>query len=216
MIRVCIICEGATEVEFVKSCMTSYLLESSVIAYPAILQAPSGKHRGGRVTVDRLANFISHQYDEADRITTLVDYYGFQDLNGRSRSVLEADIIQAVKQIKPNVDERFIIPYVQMYEFEGLLFSDIEQFQFVLDGWNPKRRAMLKAIKDSFDSPEAINNSPLTAPSKRILNIFDNDSYSKTEHGPLIAEEIGIECIRQQCPQFDQWLSRLQAWGDIS
>ena len=63
--------------------VTPYLLKHAVYAYPTILQAPSGRHRGGRVTVDRLAKFISHQYHEADRITTLVDYYGFQDRAGR-------------------------------------------------------------------------------------------------------------------------------------
>jgi hypothetical protein len=60
MIRVCVVCEGPTEVEFVKGCLAPYLLPSGVLAYPSLLQAPSGRHRGGRVTVERLVKFISH------------------------------------------------------------------------------------------------------------------------------------------------------------
>jgi hypothetical protein len=212
MKRVCVVCEGPTEVEFIKSCITPYLLKHAVYAYPAILQAPSGRHRGGRVTVDRLAKFISHQYHEADRITTLVDYYGFQDRAGRTRAGLEQAILDALRHHTPRVDARYVLPYVQMHEFEGLLFSDVEQFQLVLDGWNAKNRAALLHIRQSFGSPEDINDSPETAPSQRILSIFDEGVYSKTEHGPLIAEAIGIDRIRGQCPQFDAWLARLQAW----
>lgn len=213
MIRVCIVCEGPTEVEFIKTCITPYLIDNGVAAYPAILQAPSGRHRGGRVTVERLVKFISHQYHEADRITTLVDYYGFQDRNGRSRAEIEAAVLAGAQTATTGFDARFVLPYVQMHEFEGLLFSDAEQFQYVLDGWNEASRSALLGVRQSFDTPEDINDSPETAPSKRILNIFDQGTYSKTEHGPLIAEAIGIDRIRAQCPLFDAWIRKLQAWG---
>lgn len=111
------------------------------------------------------------------------------------------------------LDERYVLPYVQMHEFEGLLFSDVEQFQFVLDGWDARSRAALLQVRQAFASPEDINDSPATAPSKRILSIFANGSYAKTEHGPLIAEAIGVDTIREQCRQFDGWIRHLQAWG---
>ena len=47
-------------------------------------------------------------------------------------------------------------------------------------------------------------------PTDRLKTLFGN-TYSKREHGPLIAEEIGLEKIRQRCPRFDRWLSRLAA-----
>lgn len=72
MIRICIVCEGQTEVEFVKSCLAPYLLCSQVLAFPSLLQAPSGNHRGGRVTVERLVKFISHQYHQADLIAEAI------------------------------------------------------------------------------------------------------------------------------------------------
>lgn len=212
MRRLCVICEGPTEVEFVKSCLEPHLRPLGFHTYPSLLQAPSGNHRGGRVTVEQLGKHLAHEYDRTDRITTLVDYYGFKDADGRSRSELEAAILAEAQRWNGRMDTRFVLPYVQMYEFEGLLFTDVEQFQYVLDGWSDEARAQLQAIRDAFDSPEHINNNKLTAPSKRILEIFGERAYSKTEHGPIIAEEIGLVKIRQECAQFDEWIKNLQAW----
>lgn len=119
----------------------------------------------------------------------------------------------SVKKYAAGVDLRFVRPYVQMYEFEGLLFSDIEQFQYVLDGWDAEVRKILIRIREQFSTPEDINNSRQTAPSKRILDAFPNGSYNKTEHGPVIADAIGLEKIRQQCPNFNAWMSMLEGWG---
>lgn len=214
MIRVCIVCEGTTEVEFVKVCLTPHLLDYGVNAYPALIQAPSGKHRGGRVTVERLARFISHEYHAADRLTTLVDFYGFRDADGCTRQELEQKIFDSVAKLTTGFDPRFVCPYIQMYEFEGLLFSDVEQFLYVLDGWSADVRQALVDIRSQFQTPEDINNSRETAPSKRILATFPDGSYSKTEHGPVIAEAIGLAAIREQCPQFHSWMTMLEAWGE--
>lgn len=216
MIRVCIVCEGGTEVEFIKSCLTPHLLSHGVYAYPVILQAPSGGHRGGRVSVERLARMISHEYFSADRLTTLVDYYGFQNADGRTCEDLENDIfVQAKRFASRPLDLRFVRPYVQMYEFEGLLFSDVEQFRCVLDGWNDEVRENLIDIRSRFTTPEDINNHRETAPSKRIISVFSDGSYNKTEHGPLIAEKIGLATIRRECPRFNAWLALLEEWSRV-
>lgn len=213
MRNICIVCEGTTETEFVNKCLVPHLINYSVYPHARILQAPSGNHRGGRVTIERLAKHISHEYSSYDRITSFVDFYGFQDRNGRSRTEVEAAILEAVKNCTTGFDERFVLPYVQMHEFEGLLFSDVGQFDWVLDGWSENVQRELIKVRNQFDSPENINDSPETAPSKRILSIFPQGTYSKTEHGPLIAEEIGLDVIRQQCPAFNEWISKLEAWG---
>ncbi|MEI6110370.1 MAG: DUF4276 family protein [Cyanobium sp. ELA712] len=212
MIRVCIICEGSTEVEFVNRCLEPYLRPSGISAYGTILSAKLKRHRGGRVTVDRLATKISLHYREADRVTTLVDFYGFQDRGGRSRAELEADILAGAARVTTGYDARFVLPYVQMYEFEGLLFTDPQAFEWVEDGWNDHTKRILEAVTQEFSSPEKINDSRETAPSKRIARIFGG-VYSKTEHGPLIAESIGMNAIRDKCPAFSEWVGKLQAWG---
>lgn len=216
MIRVCIICEGPTEVEFVNRCLEPYLRPCGISAYGTLLSARSGRHRGGRVTVDRLASKISLHYGEADRVTTLVDFYGFQDQGGRGRAQLEADIAAAAQAITTGYDPRFVLPYVQMHEFEGLLFTNPSDFEWAEDGWSEEVKNALLAVAQAFSNPEDINDSPETAPSKRILSIFPAGTYSKPEHGPLIAEATGMDAIRAKCPAFNEWIGKLQAWGEAA
>lgn len=213
MIRLCIICEGPTEVEFVNRCLEPYLQPYGIMTYGTLLAAKSGRHRGGRVSVERLAKKMALHYYEADRISTLVDFYGFSDRAGRSPDQLEAVIAQAVGSIIRDYDPRYVLPYVQRHEFEGLLFSDPAAFAWVGDGWNSQVEEALTAVAQAFPTPEDINDGPQTAPSKRLLKIFPPGTYSKLEHGPLIAEAIGIETMRQTCPRFATWIARLQAWG---
>lgn len=213
MRRVCIICEGPTEAQFISACLTPHLLNYGVNAYPSILQAPSGRHKGGRVTIERLVRHIAHEYHACDRVSTLVDFYGFKDRGDRGRQELEQAILAGVQARTAKFDTRYVLPYVQMYEFEGLLFSDVEKFTWVLDGWSDAVRDQLQAVRQAHPNPEEINDSPETAPSKRILAIFPQGSYSKVEHGSLVAEAIGLDVMRHQCPAFRQWLTALEAWG---
>jgi hypothetical protein len=158
---------------------------------------------------------MSHEFHAFDRVTTLVDFYGFKDRDGRSRAETEQAILERTQLLTTGFDPRFVLPYVQPHEFEGLLFTDPVAFEWVQDGWTEDVRRALFEVAAAFESPEQINDSPETAPSKRILKIFPEGAYSKTEHGPLIAESIGIDAIRAKCPAFDEWVGKLQAWGAV-
>lgn len=214
MIRICIVCEGLTEANFVSQSLAPYLAPG-VYAYPSILKAPSGNHKGGRVTVERLVKHMSHEYLAFDRLTTLVDFYGFRDRADRNRAQLEEAIREGVANSTTRYDPRFVLPYVQMHEFEGLLFTNPGAFEWAVDGWSAEVHKRLIAVSQAFPSPEDINDSPETAPSKRILSIFPRGTYSKPEHGPLIAQAIGVDAMRAQCPAFNEWVGRLEAWGEI-
>ena len=64
-------------------------------------------------------------------------------------------------------------------------------------------------IRDGFFTPEEINDSPETAPSKRVKQLYA--SYQKPLMGicqPL--EEIGLAAIRSECPLFDNWVKQLE------
>ncbi|NLY41851.1 MAG: DUF4276 family protein [Desulfovibrionales bacterium] len=216
MIRICVVCEGHTEVEFVKSCLAPFLFrqDNKVSVFPVLLQSRAGNQRGGRVTVERLVNLISKQYHHADRITTLVDFYGFQDRKGRTSQEVAQAVHEGIGKKIKNYDMQRVLPYLQMHEFEGLLFTDPDAFEWVTDGWSAVTREQLHAIAAEFTNPEDINDSPETAPSKRILEIFPAGTYSKVEHGPLIAETIGMDAIREKCPLFNEWVSMLENWGN--
>lgn len=215
MTRVCVVCEGPTEANFIQQCLAPYLAPEGVYVYGSIVRAPSGRHKGGRITVERLARHMSHEYHAFDRLTTLVDFYGFKDRDGRDRTETERAILEKTRSLTTGFDERCVLPYVQMHEFEGLLFTDPAAFEWVQDGWSEEVHHALSSVAFDFDDcPEQINDSPETAPSKRILKIFPIGSYSKTEHGPLIADSIGIDAIRAKCPAFSAWVGKLQAWGE--
>lgn len=211
MKRLCIVCEGQTEAEFVNSCIAPHLFGFDVLATPSLIKTRPGKHGGGNVSIDRIVQHISNEYFNFDFLTTLVDFYGFRFVQGRTRQQLEHEIMVRLETRIHNFNATRVIPYVQMYEFEALLFSRVEEFQWVLDGWNDEVHEKLASVRSSFSTPEDINDSPATAPSKRIENIFAKKIYKKTEHGPIIAEEIGLDTIRSECPNFHEWVSRLES-----
>src|SRR5947208_3237926 len=93
--------------------------------------------------------------------------------------------------------ERFI-PFVMMQEFEGLLFSHCHSFAKGIG--RPNLAADFQAIRDQFASREEIDDSPDTAPSKRVENLVEG--YQKPLLGSLAAIEIGLPRIRSECPHF--------------
>lgn len=66
----------------------------------------------------------------------------------------------------------------------------------------------LQAVLASFGDPEQINDSKETKPSARIQTVIED--YDKVLFGPLAIEEIGLDVIRSQCPNFGCWLTRLE------
>jgi hypothetical protein len=101
------------------------------------------------------------------------------------------------------------VPFVVMHEFEGLLFSDCEAFAKGIGRTDLIEK--FQNIRDQFDTPEDINDSPNTAPSKRIETLVEG--YQKPLLGTLAALEIGLPRIRAACPNFSSWLSRLEVLG---
>ncbi len=103
-------------------------------------------------------------------------------------------------------DPRFI-PYIQLHEFEAILFSEPLGFACFYEHAD-KQAAALQSIADQYASPELIDDGPSTSPSKRIIAQFPG--YSKPAAGPKIADLIGLDTIRSKCPHFHAWLSRLE------
>ena len=95
--------------------------------------------------------------------------------------------------------DRFIL-FVMMHEFEGLLFSDCESFSRKIR--RPELTAEFQSIRDQFSSPEEIDDSPITAPSKRVEGLVEG--YQKPLLGVLAILEIGLNSIRAKYPHFDE------------
>lgn len=217
MTRVNIVVEGQSEESFVKGVLAPTLWPQQIALTPSLLGVPG--HKGGRPNYARVKKdvLLHLRQDTRAYCTTLLDYYGLgpgfpgtpvpDDLPSSSKAVriergMEADIRGCIPEFRP--DLRFL-PYIQMHEYEGLLFSSPVMFAAAI---NQERLAGdFQRVRDSFATPEDINDDPVTAPSKRILAVYPQ--YRKVLHGTVAAQSIGLAAMRQECPHFCQWLDRL-------
>ena len=207
MTRIAVVVEGPTEREFVSKVLAPSLWEQGVYLFPSLLG-----NSGGDVSVVKLAEDMVSSLASFDYVTSLVDFYGFRGKGEMTIDALEECIDTEVDRRihRPHAHSR-VFAYVQLYEFEGLLFSDTNAFEraiIVPDGCVEQ----LRTIRAGFQTPEDINDSPVTAPSKRLVNLIPQ--YVKRVQGPLVAEEVGLDVIRSECPRFNDWVTRMESLGN--
>ncbi|MBI2986697.1 MAG: DUF4276 family protein [Deltaproteobacteria bacterium] len=220
MRRVLILVEGQTEERFVKSILQPHLSAFSVHAEPKIVttkRVKSGPDFKGGVT-----SFGKVEYDirlllgdsNAALITTMLDYYGLpSDFPGQrqlrgSNSRDKAKELEAALQNHFQAAPRFL-PYLMIHEFEALLFSAPTVLAQVMN--DPSAETHLQRIRNSFATPEDINDDPVTKPSARVLDRFPG--YQKVLHGPNTLSRIGLTTIRRECNHFDEWMAKLERLG---
>ncbi len=214
MKRVIIICEGETEREFCKNVLAPHLIQHDIF-----IQAPLIKRSmGGIVQWVILKKEIEmHLHEPAVIVSTLIDYYGlYQKYNFPNwaegekildksermnflEDAMKADIVDAFRH-------RYI-PYLQLHEFEGLLFNDIQLFYDQVPKSELVGIAELEKTFADYDNPEMINNNKETSPSRRLRRIIKG--YNKPLYGHYFAEAIGVDRIRAKSPRFNLWLERI-------
>jgi hypothetical protein len=145
--------------------------------------------------------------------TTMVDLYRLpSDFPSITESRRIADPIKKVELLEEGLSAAMnhprFVPYVQLHEFEALLFSDPQSFSIAFPGIGAEV-AKLQAIRRAFETPEHIDEREDFGPSKQILKVLPE--YDKPVSGPLIAKQIGLARLRKECPHFDGWLARLEA-----
>lgn len=209
MTRLAIVVEGQTEEEFVKNVLDDHLRQFGVEPEPILLD-----YHGGDVTVERVAHDLAHSLSpiwQNDFATSLVDFYGFRDKGDAGIDELQSQIDSAVNQLIGQSDGApRSFAYIQQYEFEALLFANVDAFA-ILPGVSTEQTTALRAIRNQFPTPEHINDHEDTAPGKRIANVIH--PYNKRANGYLVAEQIGLDTIRAACPRFGAWLTRLESLG---
>jgi hypothetical protein len=226
--RLLIHVEGETEETFVNDILRPHLYRYGYTNVGARLvgNARQRDRRGGiRAWNTVRKDILNHlKEDRTCLATTMVDYYGLPQTGdkawpgraeaGRHHYVQKAGTIESalLKDIRQGMGEEFdedrFIPFVIMHEFEGLLFSDCNRFSSGIG--RPELASRFQAIREQFSTPEEINGSPFTAPSKRVEELVQG--YEKPLLGALAVLEIGLDAIRAECPHFRDWLSRLEAW----
>jgi hypothetical protein len=223
--RLLILVEGETEETFVNEVLAPHLYRkrfesvSAKLMGNARLRAQRGGVRGWPEVRREIVRHL--RTDQQIFVTTMVDYYGmpnnperhtawpgrhesaampFPEKSNRVESALAAEVETELG------DARRFIPFVVMYEFEALLFSDCDTFAKSIG--RGEIASGFQVIRDAYNSPEEINDSPLTHPSQRVVDLIP--AYRKPILGNIAAIEIGCERIRSECPHFRAWLERLE------
>ena len=220
MVEVIVIVEGQTEEQFIKQLVAPSLRYLNVFIKPQLLNT-SKNAKGGAVNFDRLkfnARNTLRQKPNAV-LSTFLDLYALDtdfpafdeakekpEVHSRLahlQQALSAAVVAHV-QCRP---ERFM-PHIQPYEFEGLLFSDVQALCSVEPTWGASLVALTK-IRDAVDTPEHINDGYNTAPSRRLEALL-HPKYRKTTHGPRAAQHISLEIIERECKHFKTWMDSLR------
>lgn len=215
MTRVAVVVEGPTEETLLREVLAPVLAERSIAFYPRTLR--------GNTNYQRVKSLIVRQLkqDLTTYCSTMLDLYGLgrgfpggpfpENLPSREKAkrleqAMKADICCQIPDFRP--DARFL-PYLQLHEYEALLFSDPAAFAFGIG--QPQLASRFQQIRHEFPSPEDIDDDPRTAPSKRIRGAYP--AYQKVLEGTLGSQAVGVERMRQECPHFHEWVQQLEALG---
>jgi len=224
LVRLHMVVEGQTEETFVRDSLAPALGERSVFA--DVHRITTGRrgpktYRGGFLTYEHLRRDLSlwmkHDQRHDSWFTTMVDLYRLPpDVPGYERSRSIADPIRRVQfledALKSDLSHRRFVPYIQLHEFEALLFSDPESFSIVFPD-EPEAIANLVRIREAALNPEHIDEGDETAPSRRICSLFPQ--YTKPVHGPIIARRIGLPRMQRECAHFNTWIEAILNLGTV-
>ncbi len=209
-----ILVEGETEKEFVINLIYHHLLTVGISNVRPITIETSPGYKGGDVRYEARykSNIVNLLRGKEDMIvTSLIDFYKLRsDFPKYEEAKKIADVGTRIQFLEEScfndiADSRFI-PYIQLHEFEGLLFADTRGFDLFTDLPNANKNELIEIVTSS-PNPELINEGILTAPSVRLKRLIPE--YQKPLYGNMIALENGFDIIMQKCPRFNAWINIL-------
>lgn len=216
MIELHFIAEGPTEAVFVEKTLKAHLCNFSIYSKVTMVKTSTG-HKGGgnwKTWKKHIFTVIGRNPRSDARFTTLFDLYGLpRDFPERNEYFHDPDSVRRsaameVAMARIVSDPRFI-PNIQRHEFEALVLPCLDAlFAWMDPVYHGKVANLKKEIRNA--SPEDVNNGPATAPSKRIKRHL-GESYDKVFHGPEAIAVTGLTVIRNKCPRFDAWLTKLES-----
>ena len=222
-IIVYIVVEGRTEQTFVRDLLAPQMADQGIFLYPKLIGKPG--HKGGNIRFDRALKDIGNLLKQREDIfiSTMFDFFRIDSqwpgkmetdrliksgiglsANEKAKILEDATYNEIAEAFSKFDSKKRFVPYIEMHEFEALLFSDAG----ILSEKTGINASAIQAIMEQYDNPEEINDDPAKAPSKRLESL--SSGYRKTAMGKTISEAIGIQAIRGQCPHFDEWLKRIE------
>ena len=211
-----IYCEGQTEEAFVKEILRPYFWQLHLQLIPIICMTKrtgAGKHKGGITDYAKVKAELTRICREHSRelVTTMFDYYG---LPGNTPGInchevnffVRANYIE--REIEKDIGADNLFVNLVLHEFEGLLFSAPEAFENIA---NSTVVDEIRQIKNQFASPEHINDSVETAPSKRLEKLIPR--YAKVRNSIILSRKIGLDKLTQECQHFAGWINRIREYS---
>lgn len=213
MKNVYIYCEGQTEEAFVNEVLSPYFANLMIFVTPIVCttkRTTNAKFRGGVRDYYKIKHELTIlcKSHKNEFVTTMFDYYGmpsntpmidcdYPDLYNRIRSIEQA--------INADIGMENCFFNLMVHEFEGILFSSPPSFGLIADN---KTVNQIQEIRNKVNSPEHINNSPQTAPSKRLEDLIPN--YAKVKNGTILAKSMGMDIILKECQHFSGWIEKIR------
>ncbi len=213
--RVIVLVEGQTEETFVKEVLQPYLSEHNIWIEPTIINTKIVKNapnfKGGAVTFGKASRDVARILkDKSIWVTTFFDFYRlggdfpqFEKIR-KTKIPNSLQVIALENAFEEAIDNPRFKAYIQIHEFEALLFSSLEGFQANFSDDPQFLEGVGKVIK-AFANPEEINDDPNSAPSKRLEAL--KPGYDKIFHGNSIALDNGIQIVLEKCPRFAAWIT---------
>jgi len=220
-IRLNITAEGQTEEAFVKQTLSKYLgdFNLSTDVRCVLTSKDKRKHyRGGLISYSKakkdIQTWLKEDNHSETRFTTMFDLYALpSDFPGfeASKKILDPyeKVIFLESEFEKDINDFRFIPYIQLHEFEALLFSKIEELDIEYFYYENSIEK-LKTLADNIGNPELINDRPTTAPSKRIISLIPEYEYNKVSVGATVAGIIGINHLKNSCRHFNDWILKLE------
>lgn len=212
--------EGRTEKTFVDSLLVPHFAARDIFADAMIVgtppfrdSAPLRKGGGAWLYWERDIRRLLRQRGAEVRVTTLFDLYGLpKGFPGLAEHGADGNTLRRCASLEQELgkvfDDRRFIPYIQRHEFEALVLASLPSLEALLRTTEAQNGCLALRREISGQPPEDINDGKTTAPSKRLLARIPG--YSKTLDGPDATTAAGLATLRQQCPRFDAWITRLE------
>lgn len=147
--------------------------------------------------------------------TSFIDLYAFptdsgspytREIQNISNPYVKISALESA--IGLDINHLTFIPYVQLHEFEALILVAPDRLLIMYPG---DKKGIKELKRNIFGmNPEEINELPQSSPSKRIIMFLPNYKVQKAQVGPLVAEDIGLNLLRENCLHFNEWITRLE------